>query len=71
MSEAINKAANKLMGWKLPDDFYPDCYVSFDRAKALANGSWPTGTNLMHVDQAKFMFEYCMGEELRKNKTRR
>lgn len=56
-------AANKLMSWKVPDDFAPDCYVSFDRDMARER-SWPTGTNLFHVGQAKEMFEHCLKEAL-------
>ena len=53
------------MGWKLPHDFYPDCHIHFDMATANASGSWPTGTNLLHVGQAKDMLEYCIGDALR------
>jgi hypothetical protein len=64
--EIIKDAADKLMGWKLPNDFYPDCYISFDRAKAIAqvSGSWPTGTNLLHHQQAQDMFRHCLGEAI-------
>lgn len=55
---------NRFLGWKLPQDFYPDSYVSFDREKHDQWGgypnSWPTGTNLLTADQAKAMFEYCL-----------
>ena len=53
------------MGWKLPHDFYPDCHIHFDMAAANASGSWPTGTNLLHVGQATDMLEYCIGDALR------
>jgi phage terminase Nu1 subunit (DNA packaging protein) len=61
----IQDAAGKLMGWKLPDDFYPDCFITFDATKAKYHGSWPTGTNLLHVGQAADMLEYCIGDALR------
>ena len=62
--EIIKAAASKLMGWKLPQDFCPDCYISFDSAKAKGMKSWPTGTNLLHVGQASAMFEACIGEAI-------
>ena len=62
--EIIKAASNKLMGWKLPQDFCPDCYISFDSAKAKGMKSWPTGTNLLHVGQAIAMFEACIGEAI-------
>lgn len=52
--------AEKLTGWKLPQDFSPDCFISFDRERASANGSWPTGTNLLTVAQAEKMFSYVL-----------
>lgn len=61
----INDAAHKLMAWRIPNDFSPDCYISFDRVAAEEN-EWPSGTNLFHVDQAKEMLEYCIGESVRK-----
>ena len=63
-NEIIKAAANKLMGWKLPENIYPDCYISFDSAKAKGMHSWPTGTNLFHVGQAVEMLEYCLSEYL-------
>lgn len=56
----VKTAVDRFIGWKLPYDFYPDCYIEFDRAKANAMGSWPIGTNLFTVDQAKAMFEYAL-----------
>jgi hypothetical protein len=55
----IAHMANRMMGWKLPDGFSPDCFVKFDREKAIANKSWPIGTNLLSVEQAKAMLKYC------------
>lgn len=52
--------ANRLMGWKLPKTFYPDGFISFDRAEAEACKTWPIGTNLFTVDQATEMFEYVL-----------
>ena len=62
--EIIKAAASKLMGWKLPQGFCPDAYITFDRVRAAANNCTPTGTNLLHLGQALEMFEYCLGEVL-------
>jgi hypothetical protein len=64
--EIIKAAADKLMGWKLPNDFCPDCYISFDREKASTQvgGSWPIGTNLFHHQQAQDMFKHCLGDAI-------
>ena len=62
--EIIKAAASKLMGWKLPENFCPDCYISFDSAKAKSMKSWPTGTNLLHVGQATEMISYCLSDFL-------
>lgn len=51
--EALAKAmADKLMGWKLPESFSPDCFITFDRERATRCGSWPVGTNLLTHQQA-------------------
>ena len=60
----IKAAAARLMGWRLPDDFYPDCFVTFDRERAAKNGSWPTGTNLLTYAQAEEMLKYAFAEQL-------
>ena len=51
---ALAKAmADKLMGWRLPQDFYPDGYITFDRESASKQtASWPIGTNLFMHEQA-------------------
>lgn len=61
--EFIKKLADRLMGWKLPKEFSPDAGISFDGRGLDARGyprQWPTGTNLLSVDQAKQMFEYLL-----------
>lgn len=60
----IRRAASRLMMWKIPEWFSPDGYIRFDKAGASKDKpSWPTGTNLMGVDQAVEMFEHCFAEE--------
>lgn len=55
-----NEMVDRFLGWKLPQDFAPDCYIEFDREKATAYG-WPSGTNLFHAGQAKEMLEHAVG----------
>jgi hypothetical protein len=60
----VDSMVNRFLGWKLPEDFYPDCGITFDGRKPDAlnpNKSWPTGTNLFHAGQAKAMFEHALG----------
>ncbi|CAJ0737816.1 hypothetical protein R16034_00858 [Ralstonia edaphis] len=59
----VKAAAERLMGWRLPDDFNPDCFVTFDRERAMKNGSWPTGTNLLSTVQAEEMLKFVFGEQ--------
>jgi hypothetical protein len=55
----VKAAVDRFLGWKLPQDFYPDAGVSFDRVYAEKWGM-PSGTNLLHAGQAKEMFEYVL-----------
>jgi len=55
----VKEMVNRFLGWKLPQDFYPDAGISFDRAYGEKWGM-PIGTNLLTADQAKAMFEYCI-----------
>ena len=56
--QEIQAMVDRFLGWRLPADFGPDCYISFDRDKA-EKGGWPVGTNLLTADQARQMFEHC------------
>jgi len=58
----IQLAVNRFLGWRLPEDFSPDCYVTFDKEKARRNNSWPIGTNLLTADQARAMFQFVLYE---------
>lgn len=53
-----NEMVSRFLGWKLPEDFYPDAGVSF-KAPQHPYG-WPTGTNLLHAGQAKAMLEHVL-----------
>lgn len=53
---------DRFLGWKLPQDFGPDCHISFDRVNASKPyASWPVGTNLLTADQAKEMLQHVVG----------
>lgn len=52
---------SRFLCWELPPDFRPDCYIAFDRQKAMAiGGTWPTGTNLLHAEQVRKMLEHVL-----------
>lgn len=58
MRMTIDKMVDNFLAWRLPDDFAPDCGISFDGRKKDAEGheqSWPIGTNLLTADQVKAM----------------
>lgn len=59
----MDAIVNRFLGWKLPETFGPDCYVSFDREKAKANNGWPIGTNLLTADEAQQMFQHALADE--------
>lgn len=54
---SIEEMVNRFLGWRLPEDFYPDCGISY---KKLSPTSHPIGTNLFSATQAKAMIEYIM-----------
>lgn len=57
----LKSAVDRFLCWDLPNDFAPDCHVSFDRDMAKqGRHSWPTGTNLLTAEQALAMFRHCL-----------
>jgi hypothetical protein len=62
----IDKMVDRFLCWNLPNDFAPDCYVSFNRELAEKNNGWPTGTNLLTGEQARQMFEHVIAGEITK-----
>jgi hypothetical protein len=62
----VQDAVNRFLGWKLPEDFAPDCGISFKREGDYEHPQWgrakfePVGTNLLTATQAKAMFEHCL-----------
>ena len=63
MKTPIDKMVDRFLGWKLPEDFYFDAGISFDREYGKKWGM-PMGANLLHGGQAKTMFEYCAKEAI-------
>lgn len=61
--KVTDEMVGRFLGWKLPQDFAPDCYVSFDKERA-AEVLWPTGTNLLHAGQVKDMLNHVLGYTL-------
>ena len=63
----IGAMVNRFLGWRLPDDFHPDCGISFKGEGDYNHPKWgrtkfePTGTNLFDAIQAKMMFVYALG----------
>ncbi|CAJ0705893.1 hypothetical protein [Ralstonia holmesii] len=55
----IKAMVDRFLGWRLPEDFGPDCGISF-MALGHPNG-WPVGTNLFTAVQAEAMFRHAMG----------
>lgn len=57
----IKTMVDRFLGWRLPDDFAPDCGISFTPL-GHPNG-WPVGTNLLTAAQAEAMFRHAIGNE--------
>ncbi|WP_433867062.1 hypothetical protein [Ralstonia wenshanensis] len=55
----IKTMVDRFLGWRLPDDFAPDCGISFTPL-GHPNG-WPVGTNLLTAAQAEAMFLHALG----------
>ncbi len=60
----VEAMTRRFLSWRLPDDFAPDCGISFTPLTnpAWAQPLWPSGTNLFNYDQAKAMFEYVLAD---------
>lgn len=68
--EIIERVADRFLGWKLPDNFNPDCGITFKKQHDYIHPEFgaqiynPIGTNLFSLDQARAMIEYCIADEL-------
>lgn len=60
----IDAMVDRFLGWKLPDDFNPDCGIIFKRTyndhRLSPTRYEPVGTNLLSATQAKQMIEYLL-----------
>lgn len=57
-----DEMVSRFLGWKLPQDFGPDCGITF--TPFHPNGTTrfePVGTNLLHAGQAREMLEHVVG----------
>lgn len=63
--KVTDEMVNRFLCWKIPDDFRPDFYISFDSQmlKRSTGGHWPTGTNLFTAIQAREMLEHVFGDQ--------
>jgi len=59
----IDKMVDRFLGWKLPKDFAPDAGIAFDREYGEKWGM-PSGTNLLHAEQARAMVKYMLADAL-------
>lgn len=61
--EQIKHMVDRFLGWRLPEPWYPDNGISYQRpnyAHAPTDQDWPTGTNLFDADQAEAMVRYML-----------
>lgn len=59
----IDTMVDRFLGWKLPQDFGPDCGINFTPFHPNGTSRFePVGTNLLTADQARQMFEYVTAE---------
>lgn len=65
-----DEMVSRFLGWKLPEDFNPDCGISFKRESDYDHPEFgrtryePTGTNLLNAIQARAMLEHILGERI-------
>jgi hypothetical protein len=62
----VKAMVDRFLCWKLPQDFGPDCGISFDGRKDdewNKNKTWPVGTNLFTADQARQMVEHMLASD--------
>jgi hypothetical protein len=61
----IDHMVNRFLMWKLPENFAPDCGISFNPSIPEAYnkpGFWPVGTNLLTAEQAREMVKHMLAE---------
>jgi len=58
VATVTDEMVTRFLGWKLPQDFAPDCGISFTPI-GHPNG-WPIGTNLLNATQARQMLAHVL-----------
>lgn len=58
--EQIEQMVNRFLSWKLPEDFNPDCGISYK--KPDSPHVFPIGTNLLTATQAEEMIRYITAQ---------
>ncbi len=62
----VDALVNAFLCWPLPQDFAPDCGISFNPGPTQhMPHCWPVGTNLLTAAQAKAMFAYLLARRPR------
>ena len=62
-TQVTDEMVSRFLSWKIPADFSPDCYISFNPGHALPSSAlWPVGTNLLTAEQARKMLEHVISE---------
>jgi hypothetical protein len=59
-NEQINYMVERFLNWELPDDFNPDCGISFEKYNSEGIKREPIGTNLFYARQAEDMVRYMI-----------
>lgn len=60
--DLVKTMVDRFLSWKLPEDFSPDCGISF--TPMPPNGTTPfgpVGTNLLNAEQAEQMVRHMLG----------
>lgn len=57
-SAVADAMVDRFLSWRLPQDFSPDCGITF-KPHPHPN-AWPIGTNLLNADQARKMLEHVL-----------
>ncbi len=58
--EQIKHMVDKFLAWQLPDDFHPDCGISYAEVQTLSGALKPIGTNLFTATQAEQMIRHIV-----------
>lgn len=63
--QLIDRMVNRFLQWRLPENFVPDCGISFNKPSKpyTEKAWWPVGTNLLDATQAKEMIEWILQDE--------